>query len=106
VMHLTDIPKLSAAFDGINIKLMKSGGLSAAVKMIHAARAGGLKVMMGCMIETAVGISAAAQLTPLLDYCDLDGNVLISNDPFDGCRNIKGKIALSERPGVGVIPLD
>jgi L-alanine-DL-glutamate epimerase-like enolase superfamily enzyme len=106
VMHLTDIPKLSAAFDGINIKLMKSGGLREATKMIHAARASGMKVMMGCMIETAVGISAAAQAGPLLDYCDLDGNVLISNDPFDGCRNIKGKLVLSARPGLGAAPLE
>jgi L-Ala-D/L-Glu epimerase len=106
VHHLADIPKLAKGFDGINIKLMKSGGLREAARMIHAARANGMKVMLGCMIETAVGISAAAQLTPLSDYCDLDGNVLISNDPFDGCRNIKGKLELTEKAGLGVEILD
>lgn len=104
VHHLEDVPKLAEAFDGINIKLMKSGGLREATRMIHAAKALKMKVMMGCMIETAVGISAAAQLTPLLDYCDLDGNVLISNDPFDGCRNIKGRLELTEKAGLGVSP--
>lgn len=102
VHHLSDVPRLAEAFDGINIKLMKSGGLREATRMIHAARATNMKVMMGCMIETAVGISAAAQLSPLLDYCDLDGNVLISNDPFDGCRNIKGRLELTEKAGLGV----
>lgn len=105
VHHLADIPRLAAAFDGINIKLMKSGGLREATQMIHAARAMEMKVMMGCMIETAVGISAAAQLSPLLDYCDLDGNVLISNDPFAGCRNIKGRLELTEKAGLGVEPI-
>ncbi|HQU84378.1 MAG TPA: dipeptide epimerase [Pyrinomonadaceae bacterium] len=104
VLHLEDVPKLSEAFDGINIKLMKSGGIREAVKMIHTAKALKMKVMMGCMIETAVGISAAAQLSPLLDYCDLDGNVLISNDPFDGSRNIKGRLKLTEKSGLGVSP--
>lgn len=104
VHHLADIPKLADAFDGINIKLMKSAGLREATRMIHAGRANNLKIMMGCMIETAVGISAAAQLSPLLDYCDLDGNVLISNDPFDGCRNTKGRLELSEKAGLGVLP--
>ena len=105
VHHLSDIPKLAEAFDGINIKLMKSAGLREATRMIHAARATNMKVMMGCMIETAVGISAAAQLSPLLDYCDLDGNVLISNDPFEGCRNIKGRLELTEKAGLGVEPI-
>lgn len=106
VLHLEDVPRLAEAFDGINIKLMKAGGLREATRMIHAAKALKMKAMMGCMIETAVGISAAAQLSPLLDYCDLDGNVLISNDPFDGCRNIKGKLELTEKAGLGVEPLD
>jgi L-alanine-DL-glutamate epimerase-like enolase superfamily enzyme len=101
VLHLEDVPRLAEAFDGINIKLMKSGGIREAVKMIHTAQALKMKVMMGCMIESAVGISAAAQLSPMLDYCDLDGNVLISNDPFDGCRNIRGKLALTEKAGLG-----
>jgi L-Ala-D/L-Glu epimerase len=104
VIRLSDIPKLAQAFDGINIKLMKCTGLREATKMIHTAQATGLKIMMGCMIETAVGISAGAQLGPLLDYCDLDGNVLINNDPFDGTRNIKGKLYLSDKPGLGTTP--
>ncbi|MBX7169705.1 MAG: dipeptide epimerase [Pyrinomonadaceae bacterium] len=106
VLHLEDVPKLAEAFDGINIKLMKSGGIREAVKMIHTAKALKMKVMMGCMIETAVGISAAAQLSPLLDYCDLDGNVLISNDPFNGSRNVKGRLELTEKAGLGVDPLE
>lgn len=105
VLHLKDVPKLAEAFDGINIKLMKSAGIREATRMIHAAQSTGMKVMMGCMIETSIGISAAAQLTSLLDYCDLDGNVLISNDPFDGCRNIKGKLELTKKAGLGIEPL-
>ncbi|MDD8018066.1 MAG: dipeptide epimerase [Bacteroidota bacterium] len=104
VVRLSDIPMLAQAFDGINIKLMKCTGLREALKMIHTAQAAGLKVMMGCMIETAVGISAAAQLGPLLDYCDLDGNVLITDDPFDGVRNTKGRLILNGKPGIGATP--
>ena len=89
-------------FDGINIKLMKCTGLREAVRMIHAARACNLKVMIGCMIESAVAISAAAQLSPLIDYADLDGNVLITNDPFDGVRSLDGRILLLDRTGLGV----
>jgi len=102
VIRLSDIPTLAQAYDGINIKLMKCTGLREAMKMIHTAQATGMKIMMGCMIETAVGISAGAQLGPLLDYCDLDGNVLISNDPFEGVRNTNGKMELKELPGLGV----
>lgn len=102
VLRLEEIPKLAGAFDGINIKLMKCTGLREAMRMISTARALKLKVMMGCMIETAVGISAGAHLSPLLDFADLDGNVLISNDPFDGTRNIKGHLTLSSKPGLGV----
>ncbi|MBW7887066.1 MAG: dipeptide epimerase [Bacteroidetes bacterium] len=105
VIRLSDIPKLAQAYSGINIKLMKCTGLREAMKMIHTAQATGLKIMMGCMIETAVAISAGAQLSPLLDYCDLDGNVLISNDPFEGIRNTKGKMILQNKPGLGVTPL-
>ncbi len=102
VLRLREIHRLADAFDGINIKLMKCTGLREAMRMINTARALNLKVMMGCMIETAVGISAGAHIAPLLDYADLDGNVLISNDPFDGVRNIKGKLTLSNKPGLGV----
>lgn len=97
-----DIPALVEAFDGINIKLMKSRGLREATRMIHVARAANMKVMIGCMVESSVGISAAAQLAPLVNYADLDGNVLISNDPFNGVRNINGELTLLNKPGIGV----
>lgn len=102
VLRLSEIPKLAKAFDGINIKLMKCTGLREAMKMIHTAQSLNMKIMMGCMIETAVGISAGAHLGPLLDYADLDGNVLISNDPFEGVRNIRGELLLNDLPGLGV----
>lgn len=101
-LRLHDVPKLQGVFDGINIKLMKCTGLREALRMIHAARACDLKVMIGCMIESSVAISAAAQLSPLIDYADLDGNVLISNDPFDGVRSLDGTLRLLDRPGLGV----
>lgn len=102
VLRLSEVPRLAEAFDGINIKLMKCTGVREAMRMINTARALNMKVMMGCMIETAVGISAGAHLAPLLDYADLDGNVLITNDPFDGVRNIKGTLTLNALPGLGV----
>lgn len=102
VLRLSEVPRLAQAFDGINIKLMKCTGVREAMRMINTARALNMKVMMGCMIETAVGISAGAHLAPLLDYADLDGNVLISDDPFDGVRNIGGKLELNDLPGLGV----
>lgn len=104
VIRLSDLPTLAQAYDGINIKLMKCTGLREALRMIHTARALNMKIMMGCMIESAVAISAAAQLSPLIDYADLDGNVLITNDPFDGVRNTKGKLTLSEKAGIGATP--
>lgn len=100
-LRLHDVPKLQGIFDGVNIKLMKCTGLREALRMIHAARACGLKVMTGCMIETSVGISAAAQFSPLIDYADLDGNLLAQNDPFDGVRVVDGKLILPDRPGIG-----
>ncbi|MCX6135237.1 MAG: dipeptide epimerase [Ignavibacteriales bacterium] len=101
-LRLHDVPRLQGAFDGINIKLMKCTGLREALRMIHTARACGMKVMIGCMIESSVAISAAAQLSPLIDYADLDGNVLITNDPFDGVRSLDGVITLLDRPGIGI----
>ncbi len=97
-----DIPRLAGAYDGINIKLMKAGGLQEAIRMIHVARALGMKIMLGCMIESSVGISAAAHLSPLVDYADLDGNLLISNDPFVGVGVERGRLILNDRPGLGV----
>ena len=104
VVRLSDIPKIAGAFDGINIKLMKSTGLREALRMIHTAKALGLSVMLGCMIETSIAISAAAQLSPMADYADLDGNVLITNDPFDGVKLSDGKLILNDFPGLGVAP--
>lgn len=104
VRYLKDIHGIAYAFDGINIKLMKAGGLREAIRMIHTARALGLRIMLGCMIESSIGISAAAQLLPLVDYADLDGNILITNDPFDGCRAEEGQIRLLDRPGLGAVP--
>ena len=99
-----DIPALRGCVKGINIKLVKCGGLREALKMIHTARACGLKIMIGCMIESSVMITAGAHLTPLVDWADLDGNVLITNDPFKGVSlNRDAKLILPTRPGLGVI---
>ena len=97
-----DIPSISDAFDVINIKLMKCGGLREAFKMIQMARERKMKIMLGCMIETSVAITAAAILSPLVDYADLDGNILTSNDPFDGVKVKDGMLVLPEGPGLGV----
>lgn len=102
VCSLQDIPKLYGAFDGINIKLMKCTGIREAIRMIHTAKAANMKVMLGCMIESSVAISAAAQLSPMVDYADLDGNLLISNDPFKGVSVVQGKLILKDLPGLGV----
>ena len=105
VSSMYAIPELATAYDGINIKVQKNGGLLKAQKMIYAARVNRMKIMLGCMIETSVGITAAAQLSPLVDWNDLDGNVLISNDPFRGAANENGHIVLNDDPGLGVTPL-
>jgi L-alanine-DL-glutamate epimerase-like enolase superfamily enzyme len=102
VQNVNDILNNRDVYSGINIKLMKCGGLNAAMKMINVARAFGMKVMIGCMTETSCAVTAAAQLSPLADWCDLDGNLLISNDPFDGLKITNGKITLPQRPGIGV----
>ena len=98
-----DIPGFKDVYTGINIKLMKSTGMREAKKMIEVARALDMKVMLGCMTETSCAISAAAQLSPLVDWADLDGALLISNDIFDGMRVIDGKVTLNDLPGIGVI---
>ena len=102
VKRASDIPKLLGAVDGINIKLVKCGGLLEALRMIHVARAHGLLVMLGCMIESSIGITAAAHLTPLVDYADLDGNLLIDNDPYIGVTLDLGKLILPDFPGIGI----
>ncbi|MEO7084753.1 MAG: dipeptide epimerase [Gemmatimonadaceae bacterium] len=98
----TDIPRLAGAADGINLKLSKCGGLREAVKMIATARAHGMLVMAGCMIETSLGISAIAHLSPLLDYADLDGAALLSDDPYVGATIDAGVITIPVTPGLGV----
>lgn len=102
-LRLHDVPKLQGVFDGINIKLMKCTGLREALKMIAAARACGMKIMTGCMIESSVAISAAAQFSPLIDFADLDGAALTTNDPFDGVTITNGKLVLPDRPGIGAV---
>ncbi len=103
-LHPRDIPRLAPHFDGVNIKVDKCGGLMQAWRMIQIARALGLKVMLGCMVSSSVAISGAAQLSPLVDYADLDGNLLISNDPYEGVQVVRGRIVLSDRPGLGLKP--
>ena len=98
-----DIPRVAECTDGINIKLMKCGGLHHALKMIHVARAHNLKIMIGCMIESSLGITAAAHVAPLLDYADLDGAALLADDPFRGASIAGGVIALPTAPGLGVV---
>ena len=101
-MTARDIPKLAEGFHGVNIKLMKCGGMQEALRMVAIARALGLKLMLGCMVETSVAITAGATISPLFDYADLDGNILASNDPFKGARTVKGRLILSDEPGLGV----
>src|SRR5947209_14743747 len=97
-----DIPRVAGNVDGINIKLMKCGGIRHALKMIHVARAHNLRVMIGCMIESSLAITAAAHLSPLVDYADLDGHLLIDNDPYVGGTVMNGKLVLPGAPGLGV----
>ncbi|HCP73624.1 MAG TPA: dipeptide epimerase, partial [Ktedonobacter sp.] len=97
-----DIPRIADCVDGINIKLMKCGGIRHALKMIHVARAHNLLVMIGCMIESSLAITAAAHLTPLVDFADLDGHLLINDDPYAGVTVVKGKLMLPDGPGLGV----
>ena len=97
-----DLPALAGCVDGINVKLVKCGGIRGALAMIHSARALGLKIMLGCMVESAILSTAAAHLSPLVDWADLDGPFLIAHDPFAGITYDGGKIVLPEGPGLGV----
>ncbi len=103
-LHPEDVPRLAEAYDGINIKLDKCGGIWEAFRMIQLARALRMKVMLGCMISSSVSITAAAHLSPLADYADLDGNLLIANDPYRGVEVRGGKLILPDRPGLGLLP--
>ena len=97
-----DLPSLIGCVDGINVKLVKTGGIRRAIEMIHTARALGFKVMLGCMVESQVSASAAAHISPLVDWADIDGPFLTKNDPFAGITYAGGKIVLSDQPGLGV----
>lgn len=100
--RLPDIKRFQGIYDGINIKLMKSTGLHEAYQMVTLARALDMKVMVGCMTETSCAVTAAAQISPLVDWADLDGNLLIANDRFDGIKIVDGKVTIPDRPGIGV----
>ncbi len=103
--RLPDIVRFKGVYDGINIKLMKSTGLHEAYKMVTLARALDMKVMIGCMTETSCAVTAAANLSPLVDFADLDGNLLIANDRFNGMTVENGKITLHDIPGLGITPI-
>ncbi|MEO6912848.1 MAG: dipeptide epimerase [Candidatus Baltobacteraceae bacterium] len=97
-----DLPKLQGCVDGINIKLVKCGGIRGALEMVHTARAMGFKIMLGCMVESAILATAAAQLSPLVDWADIDGPFLTAEDPFSGLEYKRGKLVLPDGPGLGV----
>ena len=105
IQRLRDIPAIKGAFTGINIKLMKCTGMREAWKMLNYGRAEGMRVMIGCMTETSCACTAAAQLSPAVDFADLDGNLLISNDRFEGMTVRDGRMVLPDRPGLGLIKL-
>jgi len=104
IHRLGDLAPLVGRVDGVNLKLMKTGGLREMLRLIHAARAHGLKIMLGSMVESSLALSAAAQLAPLADHLDLDGHWLLKRDPFRGAPGERGRIVLSGEPGLGVAP--
>jgi L-alanine-DL-glutamate epimerase-like enolase superfamily enzyme len=97
-----DLAAFAPGLDGVVVKLMKTGGLREALRVIHTARAHGLQIMLSCMIESSVGVTAAAHLAPLCDYIDLDGPLLIANDPFEGVQYSGASLSLPGLPGLGV----
>ena len=100
--RLTDVLRLKGIFHGVNIKLMKCTGMREAWKILTTARAANMRVMIGCMTETSCAVSAASQLSPAVDWADLDGNLLISNDVFKGVTVVNGKLTLNDLPGIGI----
>jgi L-alanine-DL-glutamate epimerase-like enolase superfamily enzyme len=98
-----DLPALAGCVDGVNIKLVKCGGIRGALEAIHTARALGLRIMLGCMVESAILATAAAHLSPLVDWADLDGPFLTASDPFSGVTYENGKLVLPTGPGLGVV---
>lgn len=103
-LNAAAVPNLVNAYDGVNIKLDKTGGIQEALRTIAVARALKMKTMLGCMVSSSVSVTAAAHLSPLVDYADLDGNLLIANDPFTGVKVEKGKLILPDSPGLGLTP--
>lgn len=101
-LNIAAIPKLVDAYDGVNVKLDKCGGMQQALRMIQIAKSLGMKTMLGCMVSSSVSATAAAHLSPLVDYADLDGNLLIANDPYSGVKVEHGKLILPDRPGLGL----
>ena len=101
-LRASSIPGLAGAYDGVNVKLDKAGGLREGLRMIHTARACGLKVMLGCMISSSASTTAAAHLSPLVDFADLDGHLLVANDPWEGVLVRDGRLVLPEGPGLGL----
>lgn len=101
-LNVAAIPKLVDAYDGVNVKLDKCGGMQQALRMIQIAKSLGMKTMLGCMVSSSVSVTAAAHLSPLVDYADLDGNLLIANDPYTGVKVEHGKLILPDRPGLGL----
>jgi L-Ala-D/L-Glu epimerase len=99
-----DVPSLSGCVSGVNVKLAKCGGVRSALEMVHTARSLGMSVMLGCMVETSLGISTAAHISGLADFVDLDGAMLLADDPFEGIGYEEGRILLSDEPGLGVGP--
>ena len=99
---LADVAACAERAHGINIKLAKSGGIREGVRMAHAARALGLGVMLGCMIESGLGIAASAHISSLCDHVDLDGNLLLADDPWPGVELVDGVQLPSDAPGLGV----
>ncbi len=105
IQTIADVPKVHGVYNGINIKLMKCGGMRAAHQMANMARGLGMEVMIGCMTETSCAVTAAAQLAPLARWADLDGNLLISNDIFEGLKVTNGHLIIPQKPGIGVVPV-
>jgi L-Ala-D/L-Glu epimerase len=101
-LSASDLPRLLGCVDGVNVKLSKTGGIRGALAMIHTARAMGMKVMLGCMVESAIATTAAAHLSPLVDWADLDGPFLTASDPFSGVTYERGKLVLPDGAGLGV----
>jgi L-alanine-DL-glutamate epimerase-like enolase superfamily enzyme len=99
-----DVPLLSGCASGVNVKLAKCGGIRGALEMVHTARSLGMMAMLGCFVETSLGISAAAQISGLFDLVDLDGAMLLTDDPFEGIGYEEGRIILTDQPGLGVEP--